>query len=192
MISGGEGKINAAAFFQLGRDGALAFGGECGSQSIEEAPETFWIQDDHRALAFRLDPPSGQDEYRSHGYGTAVQGSEFSGKPVGIALGLVESVTICRHGCGETELLAIEDDLVALLSVRSDTAGFASGFGFDGEDTSGCDHDVVDVPWLATRFPDFHVVEDADGVRRELIEDLTGDLFSKKTEAVIHKAQNGP
>ena len=191
VISGGQGKIDAAAFFQLGRDGALAFGGECGSAAIEETPQAFGIQDGHRTLAFRLDPPSGQDEHRSHWHGTTVQGSEFSGKPIGIALGLIESVAVCRHGRGETELLAIKDDFVTLLSIGSVAAGFSAGLGFDGEDTGGRDNNVVDVPSLATRFPDFHVVKHPDGIRRELIEDLTDDLFSQKTEAVIHKAADG-
>lgn len=191
MISGRQGKIDAAAFFQLIGNGTVAFGGEGGWTAMKEAPEAFGVEDGDRAFAFRFDPPARQNEHRGDWNGAAVQGGEFSGKPVGIALGLVDSVAVGRHGRGEAELLAVENDLVPLLAVGSDAAGLAPGFGLDGEDTRGRDNDVIDVPWLATRFLDFHVVKHADGIRRELIEDLAGNLFSQKTKAVIHIAPDG-
>lgn len=89
-------------------------------------------------------------------------------------------------------MLAIENHFVILLSVRCDAARFAPGLGFDAEHTRWGEDDVIDVPRLLAGFADFEIVEDADGIRLELIENPANDLLTKITEAVIGVAQDEP
>ena len=188
-VSGGDGEVDAAAFFQLGGDGPLLVTGKKLGAALEEAGQAFGVEDGDAAFTAGVDPPAGHDEDGGDGNGAAVQGGELPGEPSGMALGLLQAVAVGAHRGGKDELLAIENHLVGLLPVRGAAARFAAGLGFDGEDPGGGGDDVVDVPRLLAGFADLEVVEDADGVRGELVEDLADDLFAQEAETVIGIAQ---
>ncbi len=48
---------------------------------------------------------------------------------------------------------------------------------------------MVNIPRLLAGLPDFEIVEDADAIGRQAVEDLTNDLLSEKAETVIGVAQ---
>ena len=95
------------------------------------------IENGDWTLALEVHPPTGKDQHGRYRHRRAIEGGEFVGEPSGIVLGLVEAMAVGWHRMREDELLAIENEFVALLAVGRDSAGLAAALGFDGENPGG-------------------------------------------------------
>jgi hypothetical protein len=178
-------QINPAAFLKLGVDRAELAVGENAGPSGEKSREAFGIEYGDESLTLRFDPPSRKNEDSADRDGSAIELGELGGEPVGVTLSLFEAVAVGVHWGRKQKLLAVEDDFVPRLASGASVLRLAAGLGLDGEDSSGRENNVIDVPGFLPGFDDFEIMEDADRVGRETVENQADDLLAQQAQPVI-------